>query len=184
MPNAPPKARNFFGTINLGFSVPESKGSNSNVSILLKKFMDFLKQTDPDFCTEPLNGSDQYITNPSNIPTSREGIEPYYQHKVVTDVIWGKINITMTCTMVEMKDSSKPLRKYLNQDKVYVSPAVLGLVDTRIIGAMLQTDPQLTFRNDSKASVVDIMSDNTPLSGFVKRVRELNLYDDNPRTLH
>jgi hypothetical protein len=72
-------------------------------------------------------------------------------------------------------------RKYLNQEKVYVSFAVLGLVDTHIIGGMLQTDPILTFRDDVKASIMDIMSDNTPLALFSKSVRELKSANDNIR---
>jgi hypothetical protein len=135
----------------------------------------FVKQTDPDFRIKPLNGSDQCITNPSNIPTSEEGIELYFQHIVVADGIRGKINGIIARTRGERKDFSTPYRKYLNQHTVYVSPAVLGLVD------MLQTDHQLTFRDDIKASIMDIMSDNTPLSVFAKRVRELTPSTDNPR---
>jgi hypothetical protein len=46
MPNAPPpQVRHFVGTINLGFAVSEIKHSNANVFILLKRFMDFAKQT-------------------------------------------------------------------------------------------------------------------------------------------
>jgi hypothetical protein len=80
-----------------------------------------------------------------------------------------------------MKDLTTPFRKYLNQDETYVSPAVLGLVDTRIAGVMLHTNLQLTFRDDIKSSIMDIMSDNTPLSVFVKQVREINPSTDNPR---
>jgi hypothetical protein len=80
-----------------------------------------------------------------------------------------------------MKDMSIPFRKYLNQDKVYVYPAVLGLVDTRITGVMFQTDPLITFHDDIKASILDIMNDNTPISVFSKRVREVNPTNDNPR---
>jgi hypothetical protein len=87
----------------------------------------------------------------------------------------------MTRTMGEMKDPATPFRKYLNQDKVYVSPTVLGLVDTHIIGVMIQTDPMLKFRDDIKASIMDIMSDNTPLSVFAKCVRELKPANDNAR---
>jgi hypothetical protein len=46
---------------------------------------------------------------------------------------------------------------------------------------MLQTDPQLTFQYVIKASIMDIMSDNTPLSIFAKRVREVNPTTDSPR---
>jgi hypothetical protein len=106
--------------------------------------------------------------------------ELYYQHILVTDGIRGKINVTMTRTMGEMKDHVIPFRKYLSQDKVYVPPAVLGVVDTRIISVMLQTHPQLTFWDDIKASIIDIMSDNTPLSVFAKHVRELKPANDIP----
>jgi hypothetical protein len=90
--------------------------------------MAFSKHTDPDFRIQPINGSGQCITNPSTIPTSKEGMELYYQHRVITVGIIGKLNVTMTGTIGDMKDPTNPFRKYLNQDKVYVSPAVLGLV--------------------------------------------------------
>jgi hypothetical protein len=79
-----------------------------------------------------------------------------------------------------MKDMSTPLRKYLNQDKVYVSPAVLGPVDTHIICIIIQKDSLLTFRDDIKASIMDIMNDVTPMSVFAKRVREVNPTSDSP----
>jgi hypothetical protein len=143
--------------------------------------MSFAKQTDPDFRVEPLNGQGQCISNPSNISTSKDGMELYYQHRLVTDGIQVKINVTMSRTVGERKDPATPFRNYLNQEKVYVSPAFLGLVDTRIIGVMLQTDPILEFQDDIKSSIMDIMSDNTPLAVFSKRVRELKLENDNPR---
>jgi hypothetical protein len=67
--NADPKIRHFVGTINLGFIIIESKPSETNVAILLKRFMVFSKQTDPDFRIESLSGNVQCIPNPSNIPT-------------------------------------------------------------------------------------------------------------------
>jgi hypothetical protein len=54
------------------------------------------------------------------------------------------------------------------------------MVNTHIIGVLLQTDPQLTFIDDIKAYIMDIMSDNTPISVLVTRVRELKPANDNP----
>jgi hypothetical protein len=108
-------------------------------------------------------------------------MELYYQHRLVTDGIREKINVTMSHTMGKMKAPAAPFWKYLNQENVCVSPAVLGLVDTRIISVLLQTDPTLTFRDGIKASIMDIMSDNIPLTVFSKRVRELKPANDNPR---
>jgi hypothetical protein len=86
----------------------------------------------------------------------------------------------MSKTMGNMKDVSTLFRKYLNKEKVYVSQASLGLVDVRIIGVMLQTDPNLTFRDDIKTSIYDIMQEDTPISVFTKRVREVNAKSENP----
>jgi hypothetical protein len=134
--------------------------------------MSYAKQTDPKFRLEPLNGSGQCITNPSNITSSKDGIYIYYQHRVVANGIRVKIYVIISRTMGKLKDMSTPFRKYLNQDKVYVSPAVIGVIINRIIGVMLQTDPLLNFSNDSKASIMDIMNDDTPMSVFAKYVRE------------
>jgi hypothetical protein len=143
--------------------------------------MAFAKQTDGAFCIDPLNSSAQCITNPSNIPTTKEGIALYYQHRIVADGIRGEINVSMSKTMGDIKDVSTHFRKNLNTEKVYVSHASLSLVDVRIIGVMIQTDPNLTFRDDIKTSIYDIMRDNTPISVFTKRERKVNTKSDNPR---
>jgi hypothetical protein len=83
--------------------------------------------------------------------------------------------------MGDMKDLTTPFQKYLNKEKVYVSQASLGLVDARIIGVMLHTDPQLTFRDHIKSSIFDIMRDDTPISILAKRVREVNAKTENPK---
>jgi hypothetical protein len=59
--NAAPQIRQFSGTINLGFSLSEDKRKEINVSLLLKRFVSFAKQTDADFRIEPLNGSAQRL---------------------------------------------------------------------------------------------------------------------------
>jgi hypothetical protein len=46
---------------------------------------------------------------------------------------------------------------------------------------MLQTDPNLTFRDEIKTSIYDIMRDDTPISVFTKRVHEVNAKSNNPR---
>jgi hypothetical protein len=106
--NAAPQIRQFAGTINLGFSIGEDKRSKNNVSLLLKRFVAFVKQTDGAFCIDPLNGSAQCITNHSNIPTTKEGVELYYQHCIVADGIRGEIDVSMSNTMGDMKDLSTP----------------------------------------------------------------------------
>jgi hypothetical protein len=45
---------------------------------------------------------------------------------------------------------------------------------------MLQIDPLLTFRDDSKSSIMDIMKDDTPMSVFATQVHE-SPTNDNPR---
>jgi hypothetical protein len=128
--------------------------------------MSFAKQTDADFRIEPPNGSTQSIINPRNTPTTKEGGEVYYQHRVVGNGVRVEINMAMSKTMGDTKDLVTPFRKYLNKEKVYVSQATLGLVDAILIGIMLHTDPQLTFRDDINSSIFDIMHDDTPISVF------------------
>jgi hypothetical protein len=159
----------------------DDKRSEVNVSILLKRFMSYAKQTNIEFRIEPLNGSYQSITNPCNITTTEEGVELYYQHLIIGDGVREKINISMSTTLSDMKYLGTPFRKYLNKEKVYVYQASLGLVDTRIVRVMLHTDPQLTFRDDVKYSIFNIMHDDTPISVFTKRVREVNAKTDKPK---
>jgi hypothetical protein len=73
--NVSPKFRHFVGTINLGFAIIEYKRSETNVAILIKQCVAFAKQIDPYFRIEPLSGNGQCISNPSNIPTSKEGMD-------------------------------------------------------------------------------------------------------------
>jgi hypothetical protein len=80
-----------------------------------------------------------------------------------------------------MKDLRTPFRNYLHKEKVYISQASIGLVDARIIGVVLQMDPNLTFCDNIKTSIYDIMRYNMPISVFTKRVREVNAKSDNPR---
>jgi hypothetical protein len=87
----------------------------------------------------------------------------------------------MSKTFGDMKDPGTPFRKYLNKEEVYVSQTPLGLIDAMIIGVMLHTDPQLTFRDDIKSSIFDIMHDDTPIAVFTERVREVNAKTDNPK---
>jgi hypothetical protein len=88
--NVAPQIRQFSGTINLGFSKREDKRGKINVSLLLERFVAFVKQTDGEFRIDPLNDSAQCIVDPRNIPTSKEGVELYYQHHIVADGIRGE----------------------------------------------------------------------------------------------
>jgi hypothetical protein len=54
--NTDPQIRQFAGTINVRFSIID-KWSKINVSLLRKRLMAFVKQTDGSFHIEPLNGS-------------------------------------------------------------------------------------------------------------------------------
>jgi hypothetical protein len=179
--NAAPQIRQFLGTINLGFTVNKDKRNYINISLLRQCFMSFAKQIYAYFRIEPINGSAQSISNPSNIPTSKEGVELYYQHRIVEDGVRGKITVAMSEMMGDLKDPATPFRKYLNKENVYVYQASLGLVNARIIGVMIHTDPQLNFRDDIKSSIFNIMRNNMPISVFTQCVPEVSAKLDNPR---
>jgi hypothetical protein len=88
----------------------------------------------------------------------------------------GKITVTMSKSIGQMKDMGSVFRTYLNKEKVYISQSALGLVDARIIGVFLKANPTLMFRDDLKEAIMEAMSDATPISIFPKRVKELS-YD-------
>jgi hypothetical protein len=84
----------------------------------------------------------------------------------------GKINVTMAKSIGQMKEMHSAFRTYLNKEKIYVIQSALGLVDARLIGVFLQADPNLTFRDDLKGVITDVMADGTLISIFPKRVKE------------
>jgi hypothetical protein len=105
---------------------------------------------------------------PNVIPTWKEGIDLYFQHKTVKDGVGGKVNVTIEKLIGQMKEMNSAVHTYLNKEKVYVSHVTLGLVYARLIGVFLQADPNLTCRDDLKEAIMDVMADGTPISIFHK----------------
>jgi hypothetical protein len=71
-----------------------------------------------------------------------------------------------------MKEINSIFHSYLNKEKFYVRQAFLGLLDARLIGVFLQADPNLTFRDDLKQAIMEVMANGTIISIFPKRVNE------------
>jgi hypothetical protein len=78
----------------------------------------------------------------------------------------------MAKSIGQMKEKTSIFRTYLNKEKFNVSQAYIGLVDARLIGVFLQAGPNLTFRDDLKQALMDVMVDGTPISIFPKRIKE------------
>jgi hypothetical protein len=74
------------------------------------------------------------------------------------------------------------IRFDINRSKVFdILPVVIQYyLNYRVRSLLFCSDPTLTFRDDIKSSIMDIMSDNTPLTVFSKRVRELTPANDTP----
>jgi hypothetical protein len=179
-----PKTHQFVGIMNLGFSIDEDTRSDAPTSPIIKRCVSFVNKTDPEFRLEPLNGSSDCINHPSNIPTTNTGVDMYYQHQSISDDIKVNINVTMPVSMGITKGPSSPFSKYLNKEKIYGTHASLRLIDSHIIGVMFQTDPQLSFCDDIKPYISDLMQDGTPLSVFTKRVHDINASTDTPRFMN
>jgi hypothetical protein len=82
-----PLVRSFTGTLEIGFSIRLSV--DINVGVLLKIFLPYDLKTDPEFCILPIQGGNQSIAYPNGIPTTEEGINLYFQHKMVKDSTRG-----------------------------------------------------------------------------------------------
>jgi hypothetical protein len=114
-----PLVRRFTVTIDIGFSI----GSyvDVNVSVLLKIFLSYALKTHPRFRILPLQGGNQSIAYPDDTPNTKEGIDLYFQHKIVKYGVRGKINVTMEKSIGQMKYMNSAFRSYLNREKVYGS---------------------------------------------------------------
>jgi hypothetical protein len=129
--------------------------------------------TDPDFRIILIQGGNQIIFYPNGIPTTKEVVDLYFQHKTVKDGVRGNITVTMSKWIDQMKDMGSYFCIYLNREKVYASQAALGLVDACIIGVFLQANQTLMSRySNMKEAIMEAMSDTTPISNFSKRVKE------------
>jgi hypothetical protein len=115
--------RSFTGTLDIGFTV--KKTDDVNVSTLLKHFISFALKTDKDFLIQPLQGGDQGIAWPNGIPIMKEGIDLYFQHKIVKGGVRGKINVTTLKFIGQMKETNSTFFSYLNKEKVYIDQASL-----------------------------------------------------------
>jgi hypothetical protein len=83
-----------------------------------------------------------------------------------------KINIAMSNSIEDFKNQYSSFRHYLNEEKDYASPASLGLVDARMIGVFLNTEPQLTFQKNLKDAIMETMNDQIKISLFPKSIKE------------
>jgi hypothetical protein len=106
-----PIVRSFTGTLEIGFTLTSTE--EVNVSTLLKRFLSFALKTDKGFRIQPLQGGDQSIAWPNDIPVTKEGINLYFKHKVVKDGVRGEINITMSKSIGQMKENTSIFRTYL-----------------------------------------------------------------------
>jgi hypothetical protein len=123
------------------------------MSVPFKHFLLYALKADPNFRILTIQGGNQSISYPNEIPKTKEGNELYFQHKIVKDGVRGKITVTMSTSNDQTKDMGSAFHIYLNREKVYVSQSALGLVDARIIGVFLQANPTLTFWDDLKEAI-------------------------------
>jgi hypothetical protein len=86
-----PLVRRFTGTLEIGFSI--GMMADLNVNALLKRFLSFALKTDSEFRILPLAGENQSIAWSNGIPTSKEGIDLYFQHNNVKDEVRGRIYV-------------------------------------------------------------------------------------------
>jgi hypothetical protein len=108
----------------------------------------------------------------NGILVTKEGIDLYFQEKIIKDGVRGIIDVDTSKSIGQMKETYSDLRMYLNKERVYVSQASLGLIDARLIGIFLQADPHITFRDGLNQATMEVMLDDTPIYIFPKRVKE------------
>jgi hypothetical protein len=95
-------------------------GKGFNVAGGIKQFITAARAIDKDFCLLHLVGQDNNLCIPADIPSSREGIQKYFCHRVAVNNVAGSIKIQTKFSISQLKDPSSSLPQYLNQERVHI----------------------------------------------------------------
>jgi hypothetical protein len=98
------------------------------------------------FCLLPIGDQDNNLCNPSNVPSSKEGIQKYFHHRVsVNNVIQTKFSIS------QLKHPSSTLCQYLNKERVHISSAQLRVEEGVTMGWCWKSHPAFGYRDEMKS---------------------------------
>jgi hypothetical protein len=109
-------------------------GKGFNVARGLKQFIYAARAIDKYFCLLPLGGQDNNLCIPADVPNSKEGIHKYFRHRVSVNNIAVSIKIQTKFLISQLKHPSSNFRQYLNNERVHINSAQLGVEEGIIMG--------------------------------------------------
>jgi hypothetical protein len=151
-----------------------------NVFRGLKQFIAASRAIDKDFCLLPIGGQDKNLCIPADLPNSKEGIQKYFCHRVAVNKVARSIKIKTKFSISQLKHPSSSFRQYLNQERVHINSAQLGVEEKVIMGWCWKSHPAFGYRNEMKSRLKLMMGkehDDIAHTLFPKNIRHVRKSD-------
>jgi hypothetical protein len=122
-----------------------------NVTRELKQFIATARAFDKDFFLLLLGGQDNNLHIPADVPISKEGIQKYFRHRVAVNTVSGSIKIQTKFSISQLKHPSSSFHQYLNQERVHINSAHLGVEEGVTFGWCWKSHPAFGYSDEMKS---------------------------------
>jgi hypothetical protein len=137
------------GHIDVRFMCGNGKGFN--VAHGLNQFISATRAVDKDSCLIPLGGQYNSLCIPAYVPNSKKGILNYSRHRIAVNNVAGSIKIQAKFSISQLKHPSSSFRQYLNQERVHINSAQLGVEEEVTMGWCWKLHPAFVYRDEMKS---------------------------------
>jgi hypothetical protein len=152
------------GTLTYGSCVTMEKGFN--VAGVLKHFISAARAIDKDFCMLPLGGQYNNLCIQADVPNLKEGIQKYFCQRVAVNNVAGSINIQTKFSISQLKYPSSTFHQYLNQERVHINSAQLGVEEGVTMGWCWTSYPAFGYRDEMKSRLKLMMGKEHEDTGY------------------
>jgi hypothetical protein len=125
-------------------------GKGFKVARGLTQFISAARAIDKDFCLLPIEGQDNNLFIPADIPNLKEGIQKYFGHRVAVNNVAGNIKIQTKFSISQFKHPSSTFHQYLNQERVQINSAQIGVEEGVAMGWCWKSHPSFGYRDEMK----------------------------------
>jgi hypothetical protein len=128
-----------------------------NLARSLKAFIIAGRQFDENFCLLPIDGDGNPISNPQDVPNSKDAITVYYRHRLAGNNVSDKMKSQSTSTIAQMKHATLTFKEYLMKDRVHINNAQLGPEEAVVLGWIPGSHPAFSFRDNMREAIKNQM---------------------------
>jgi hypothetical protein len=114
--------------------------------------------TDEEFTPMPLTSVGNNLCFAADIPSTKDGIEGYYQHAVKFNNVNGMMRIHTSLGFGKLKRPGTAFRLYLGTKCVYINKAQIGTEEELSLGWIHNAHPVFAFHDDMKDQLQFMMS--------------------------